>query len=380
MRGLAYTISQASRDIEAEYADASEADYTVSNDAETAATSGARCSSNHGPESDDNEQMNEADNGMCSGDENKADNKASKNHARAEERSNKVKKKEGEIEKAKKGHGDAHKSNDGAEDEEEREKVRGCGSELRKIDSVRKPVEVGEYRSHTTEAGANQQEVQFSERLNQTKRIPLLGTPNKKRQGSTNSVLENKRRKTDTTILALLNKSQISSDQNPSSDLQKGQIRDQSSRDKENKPGTIKTAGNRQFREDCRDILNSIFKTIWDPKSQFISITDPLPSYRVVDEVGNLEPVIDVIEDNEINHVLAAMLRVVNQVFLMRTIEVACAKTSGSAHHAQGIVLQRIASHLQHRQVQRGKSPLSRTAAMAAARQLKSIFPQTYSA
>ena len=145
-------------------------------------------------------------------------------------------------------------------------------------------------------------------------------------------------------------------------------------KDSDTTSGTINTTSNRQFHEDCQDILDSIFKTMWDPKSQFISSTDPLPSYRVVnraDATRNLEPVIDVIEDNEINHVLAAMLRVVNQVFLMRTIEVACSETSGSAHHAQGIVLQRIASHLQHRQIQRGKSPLSRTAAMAAARQLK---------
>ena len=116
----------------AEYADASEADLTVSNDADTAATSGARCSSNHDPESDDNGQMNEADKGMCLGDKNEADNEASKNHARAEERSNKVKKKGGEIEKAENGHGDAHKSKDGAEGEEERERVRGYGCELQK--------------------------------------------------------------------------------------------------------------------------------------------------------------------------------------------------------------------------------------------------------
>ena len=144
-------------------------------------------------------------------------------------------------------------------------------------------------------------------------------------------------------------------------------------KDADDRPGITNTTSKRQFHEDCQDILDTIFKTIWDPKLQFLSPTDPLPSYRVVDRdaASNLEPVIDVIEDNEINHVLAAMLRVVNQVFLMRTIEITCAETSGSAHHAQGIVLQRIASHLQHRQIKRGKSPLSRTVAMAAARQLK---------
>ena len=395
----------------AEHTDSSELDLIASDDDETAVTRETGYSSFQDSESHNSGQMNETDNALCSG---------------------------GDIESVENSLGNAYQFKDGADDEEEdteaeeereRERVQGYKSELRTTDDVRKPVEVQEdlpFRD-IIKAGAKKQEIQASEGLNQAKQIPLLGTLSKKRRGSTISELAKKKRNKDVTMPALLDKSQFNFGYNPSSDLQKGRARDlcasqgnlrsnqgdaqgtekhtegpsaskpsrqqstirspetyhnvikeakddQAFRDKEKKRGKIKTTASRQFREDCRDILDSIFKTMWDPKSQFISLTDPLPSYRVVDRVDaarNLEPVIDVIEDNEINHVLAAMLRVVNQVFLMRTIEVACAETSGSAHHAQGIVLQRIASHLQHRQVQRGKAPLSRTGAMAAARQLK---------
>lgn len=341
----------------------------------------------------------------------------------AEARSNHVEKKGEESRRIENGQGGAHISidRDDAEDEEEdieaeeeKERVRGHASELRTVDGVRKPAEIPEklpFRD-TTDARSKQQEVRVSERLNQAKPIPLLSTPNKKRRGSAQSLLEKKRRKEDATIPASQNKSQSNSDQNPSSDLRHNQestqetekhiegpsaskdsrqqltIRsprtfsgvnkeaedNQGSRDKENNPRTSTDPAKRHFREDCRDILDNIFKTMWDPKSQFISLKTPLPSFRVVDHVvaaRNLEPVIDVIEDNEINHVLAAMLRVVNQVFLMRTIEVAIAETPGSAHHAQGIIFQRMASHLQHRQIQRGKPSLSRPAALQQARQLK---------
>ncbi len=138
----------------AEYADASEADLIVSNDAEIATTSRTRYSLNHDSKSDDNGQINEADKGIYLGDENKANNKTSRNHTRAEERSNKVKKKGGEIEKVENNHDDAHKSKDSVENEEERERVRGYRSKLRKIDNIRKPVEVGEYGSYITKVGA----------------------------------------------------------------------------------------------------------------------------------------------------------------------------------------------------------------------------------
>ena len=418
-------MSQASRDIMAEYTVSSESYLSVSEDDETAATLETECSLYHDPEFHDDGQTNETDKGVCSADENNGDNKASKNYARVEERSNEIGKKGGEIEKAGEGHGDAFGFKAGVEDEEgdtedeeedteddeektaaekEKERLQGHGSELQTTDVVRKPVEVREDLAllDTTEAGSKQQEVRANGRLNQAKRIPLLGTRNNKRRVSTNSVLGKKRRKIDTTILALLNKSQFNSNHKPSSDLQKGQIKnlwisqgdlrcnrggaqgtekqterpsaskpsrqqstirlperyyhiikeakdDQVSRDNKNKPETFKPSRKRQFREDCRDILDSIFRTMWDLKSQFISLTDSPSSYSVVDHVDaarNLEPIIDVIKDNEINYILAAMLRVVNQVFLMRTIEVACAETIGSVHHAQSTILKRIASHL----------------------------------
>ena len=423
-------MSQASRDIMADCTDSSELCSTVSNNDETAATSEAGYSPYQDPGSHDVGQMNETDKGLCSEDKYKGDNKASMNHACAEEKSNHAEKIGEESRRIEKGQGDAHIYiyRDGAEDEEEdieeeeedteaeeeKERVQAHASELRTVDGVCKPAEIREklpFRD-ATDARAKQQEVRVSERFNQAKPTSLLRTPNKKRRGSTQSLLEKKRRKEDATMPASQDKSQSNSDQDSSSDLRRNQegtqgtekhiegpsaskdsrkqltigspktfsgvIKEaddnQGSRDKENNPRISRDPAKRQFREDCRDILDNIFKTMWDPKSQFISLSNPLPSYRVVDHVvaaRNLEPVIDVIEDNEINHVLAAMLRVVNQIFLMRTIEVACAETPGSAHHAQGIIFQRIASHLQHRQIQRGKPSLSRTAALQAARQLK---------
>ena len=370
---------------------------------------------------DDDAQTRDTDEGPCSAEDDKGDEKTGNDKTSTKERSNNTKKNGGEVRRIEKGRGDAHIDRDGAEDEEEgleteeeRERVRGRSSELRTMDGGRKLAERREnlHFRGTTDARAKQQQVRASERLNQVKPMALLTTLNKKRRGSTESLLGKKRRKKDATMPALQDKSQSNSDQNPSSDLRRDQEgtkgrekhteglsasthsrqqpkimsperysgvikeadNNQGSRDKDSKPRSYRDPVKRQFREDCRDILDNIFKTMWDPKSQFISLENPLPSYRVVDYViaaKNLEPVIDAIEDNEINHVLAAMLCVVNQVFLMRTIEVALAETPGSLLHAQSTVLRRIASHLQHRQVRRGKPPLGRTPAMVATRQLK---------
>ena len=410
-------MSQASWDINANTVGLKKSYSIASNDYETP-THKSGFPSYLGPRPDDDAQTRGTDEGPYSAEEDKGDEEIGNDNTSTKEMSNNAKKNEGEVRRTEKDQGDAHIDRDGAEDEEEgleaeeeRERVQGRASELRTMDGVRKLAERREnlpFRG-TTDARAKQQQVRASDRLNQVKPMALLTTPNKERRGSTESLLGKKRRKEDATMPAVQDKSQSNSDQNPSSDLRRDQEgtqgvekhiegpsasthsrqqpmimsperfsgilkkadNNQGSSDKDNKPRTYRDPAKRQFREDCRDILDNIFKTMWDPKSQYISLENPLPSYRVVDHViaaKNLEPVTDAIEDNEINHVLAAMLRVVNQVFLMRTIEVALAETPGSPLHAQSNVLRRIASHLQHRQVRRGKPPLSRTPAMLAAR------------
>ncbi|KAK0512843.1 hypothetical protein JMJ35_004860 [Cladonia borealis] len=138
----------------------------VSNNDETAATSEAGYSPYQDPGSHDVGQMNETDKGTCSEDKYKGDNKASMNHACAEERSNHVEKKGEESRRIEKGQGDAHIYIyiDGAEDEEEdieeeeedteaeeeKERVRAHASELRTVDGVRKPAEIREKPPLTT--------------------------------------------------------------------------------------------------------------------------------------------------------------------------------------------------------------------------------------